>query len=326
MLRRRILNLACATAATLCIGSAAAQAQSLVIYNTISTKVMQSFVEDFAKLNPGIKVEVISAGGGELLTRINAERARPRGDIFVGPDMDNFDAALDMFDGYVPKDVSGFPASAAGKDGKYFGFSTNFQVFIVNTKMLPLDKAPQSWADLTKPEFKGQVLMANPAQSGSAYSQMHQMLMLYGWDMMTKVISVVTFVPSSKLAYQNVAKGEFPVGITSEFNVVAMQAEGLPVAAIYPSDGTALIMDANGLIKGAPNPENAKKFLDYIVTKRAHDILVDVDKRRSARTDVAPPAGLKQLPEIKSFAYDSAGAAQNRKASIERFDKIFSAK
>jgi iron(III) transport system substrate-binding protein len=155
---------------------------------------------------------------------------------------------------------------------------------------------------------------------------MHQILMLYGWDLMTKIINNTTFVTSSKLAYQNVAKGEFPVGLTSEFNILVSKLEGFPVEAIYPSDGTALIIDANGIIKSGPNPDNAKKFLDFISSKQAHSILVEVDKRRSARLDTAPPPGLTAAKDIKSFAYDSLGAATQRKASLERFDKIFASK
>ena len=305
---------------------AVAQTQSVVVYNAVSTKLMDRFVEEFQKLNPGVKVEVISGGSGELLTRIQAEKARPRGDVLVGPDADVFDAAIDLFDSYKSKEADAFDRGGVHKDGKYYGFSMNFQAFIVNTKMMPLDKAPKSWIDLTKPEFKGKILMANPAQSGSAYSQMHQILMLYGWDVMAKLIQNTTFVTSSKLAYQNVAKGEFPVGLTSEFNILVMKQEGFPVEAVYPADGTALIFDANGIIKGGPNPENTRKFLDFISSKQAHAILVDLDKRRSARLDTAPPPGLPAIKDLKTFAYDSAGAGSMRKENLEKFDKLFSAK
>jgi iron(III) transport system substrate-binding protein len=144
--------------------------------------------------------------------------------------------------------------------------------------------------------------------------------------MMDKIVGTATFVTSSKLAYQNVAKGEMPVGLTSEFNIVASQAEGFPVVAIYPKDGTALINDASGIVKGAPNPENAKKFLDFINSKRAHEMIVEIDKRRSARSDVAPPAGLPDAKTLKTFPYDSKSAATMRKANLERFDKVFSSK
>ncbi len=301
-------------------------AQSVVVYSAVSPKVMTAMVEEFQKQNPGIKVELISGGSGEMFTRLNAEKAKPRADVLVGPDADNFDAYLDLFESYKSKEDAAFPRSAVGPDNKYYGFSTNFQAFIVNTKMMPVDKAPQAWSDLTKPEYKGKVVMANPAQSGSAFSQMQQILQLYNWDVMDKVIGNATFVTSSRLAYQNVAKGEIPVGLTSEFNIVASQADGFPVVAIYPKDGTALINDASGIVKGGPNPDNARKFLDFVSSKPAHQMIVDIDKRRSARSDVAPPAGLPDAKTLKTFPYDNKSATTMRKANLERFDKTFSTK
>ena len=143
---------------------------------------------------------------------------------------------------------------------------------------------------------------------------------------MDKVIGVSTIVTSSRLAYQNVAKGEVPVGLTSEFNVLASKLDGLPVEAVYPKDGTALINDASGIVKGGPNPANARKFLDFIASKQAAQMIVDIDKRRSARSDVAPPAGLPDAKTLKTFPYDYKLATTARKANLERFDKAFSAK
>jgi iron(III) transport system substrate-binding protein len=304
----------------------AVAAETVVVYSAVSTKVMQAFIEGFRKKEPGIEVQIISAGSGELLSRMKAERNKPRGDIFAGPDTDVFDGSIDLYAGYASKQASAFDQAAQHPEGKYYGFSTNFQVIMVNTRLMALDKAPKTWADLAKPEYKGKILMANPAQSGSAYSQLHQIVGLHGWDLMDRIIQNATFVSSSKLAFQNVAKGEIPIGLTSEFNVVQSKEEGFPVEAIYPADGTALINDGNALIKGGPNPANAQKFLDYINSKEAHEILVSIDKRRSARKDVAPPPGLPPVASIKVVPYDSVGAAKNHDTEVERFDKTFSRK
>lgn len=308
------------------LGTASAQTASVVVYSAVSPKVMTAFVEEFQKQNPGVKVDLVNGGSGELLTRLNAEKANPRADVLVGPDIDVFDAAIDLFEGYKSKEDAAFPRTAVGPDSKYYGFSTNFQAFIVNTKMMPLDKAPQTWMDLAKPEYKGKFVVANPAQSGSGYSQMIQILQLYGWDTMDKIIGTGTFVTSSRLAYQNVAKGEIPVGLTSEFNILASKVEGFPVDFVYPKDGTALINDASGIVKGGPNPANARKFMDFVNSKQAHQMIVDIDRRRSARSDMAPPAGLPDAKSIKSFAYDYKAATTMRKANLEHFDKTFSSK
>jgi len=322
----RIVASAVVAAACALTSLVSAQTASVVVYSAVSPKVMTAFVEEFQKQNPGVKVDLINGGSGELLTRLNAEKANPRADVLVGPDIDVFDAAIDLFDGYKSKEDAAFPRTAVGPDDKYYGFSTNFQAFIVNTKMMPLDKAPQTWMDLTKPEYKGKVVIANPAQSGSGYSQMIQILQLYGWDVMDKIIGTGTFVTSSRLAYQNVAKGEVPVGLTSEFNILASKLEGFPVDFVYPKDGTALINDASGIVKGGPNPANARKFMDFINSKQAHQMIVDIDKRRSARSDMAPPAGLPDAKTLKTFPYDYKAATTMRKANLERFDKTFSSK
>jgi iron(III) transport system substrate-binding protein len=315
-----------AIAVTMLAAGAARAAETVVVYNAIGTEMMQAFVDGFQKLHPDVNVQVISGGSGELITRIKAESGNPQGDVLLGPDADNFDAMIELFDSYKSKEDAAFGKGTAQPDHKYYGFSMNFQAFIVNTKMMPVDSAPKSWADLAKPEYKGKIMMANPAQSGSAYSQMHQILMLYGWDMMQKIVSNATFVPSSKLAYQNVAKGEFPVGLTSEFNILKSKLEGFPVEAVYPSDGTAQIIDASGIIKGAPHLENAKLFLDYINSKPAHELLVEIDKRRSARADVAPPPGLAPISDIKTFPYDSIGAAKDHTKDLELFDQYLASK
>lgn len=326
ILSRWLKCVSIAIALTMFTGGAARTAETVVVYNAIGTETMQAFVDAFQTLHPDVKVQVISGGSGELITRIKAESGNPQGDVLVGPDADNFDAVIDLFESYKSKEDAAFGKGTAHPDHKYYGFSMNFQAFIVNTKMMPVESAPKSWADLAKPEYKGKIMMANPAQSGSAYSQMHQILMLYGWDMMQRIIPNANFVPSSKLAYQNVAKGEFPVGLTSEFNILKSKLEGFSVEAVYPSDGTAQIIDASGIIKGAPHLENAKLFLDYINSKPAHELLVSTDKRRSARADVAPPPGLAPIDGIKTFPYDSVGAARDHAKDLELFDKYFASK
>lgn len=324
--RRTFMSGLTAIGLSLLSGSSVFAAQTVVVYSAISTKLTQAFVDAFQQANPDITVQVIAGGSGELLTRVKAEHNNPLGDVLLGPDADTFDSDLALFESYNSPESTAFDAAAVQADHKYSGFSTNFQVFIVNTKMMPLDQAPKTWKDLAKPEFKGKILMANPAQSGSAFSQLHQIVALYGWDVMDAIISNATFVPSSKLAFQNVAKGEMPIGLTSEFNVLQSKKDSNPVEAVYPEDGTALIIDASAIITGGPNPEAARKFIDFVNSKQAHQMLVEIDGRRSARKDVTPPEGLAEISAIKVVPYDTVSAAKDKTAELERFDQTFSQK
>lgn len=327
MINRRIIlsGLAAIGLAPL-LASGASAAGTVVVYSAISTKLTQAYVDAFQKANPDTTVQVISGGSGELLTRVKAERNNPLGDVLLGPDADTFDTDLSLFESYASPEAGAFDAAAIQPDHKYTGFSTNFQVFIVNTKMMPLDTAPKTWKELAKPEYKGKILMANPAQSGSAFSQLHQIVALHGWEVMDAIIANATFVTSSKLAFQNVAKGETALGLTSEFNVLQSKKDGNPVEAVYPEDGTALVVDAGAIIAGGPNPDVAKKFVDFINSKPAHEMLVDIDGRRSARKDVTPPAGLAEIGTIKVVPYNTVSAAKDKATELDRFDQTFSQK
>ena len=298
----------------------------VVVYNATNPKTADRIIDAFKQKHPGIAVEAINAGVGELFTRITSEKANPQGDVLLGASVEAFDSAIELFAPYTTKEDSHFDRAVVAKGHEYYGFSMPLQALMVNRKLLPEPGGPKSWADLAKPEFKGKIIMANPALSGSAYAQLAQMLQLHGWDIIDKIIENTTFVTSSKLVYQNVAKGENAIGITGDYNVVEMREKGYPVDCVYPSEGTGLRFDANALIKGGPNPANAKLFADFANSREGHEIMVKTEKRRSVRKDVVAPVGQMATADVPTFAYDAKKAADGRDAALAKFDKIFSSK
>ncbi len=298
----------------------------VVIYNATNPKLVAKIIETFKAKQPGIDVDVINAGVGELLTRIKAESKNPRGDVYFGASVEAYDSAVELFQPYKSKEDANFDRNVIASGNQYYGFSMPLQAFIVNTKLMPGDSGPKSWADLGDPRYKGKIIMANPALSGSAYAQVAQMLQVHGWGLVEKVIANTTFVTSSKLVYQNVAKGEFAVGITGDYNVVKMRDQGYEVVAVYPSEGTGLRFDANGIILGGPNLENAKVFVDFGNSKEAHEIMVAMRSRRSVRKDVSAPKGQIPTADVPTFPYDPKKAAADRDANLEKFDVLLSAK
>ena len=307
-------------------GAQAAASGDLTIYNATNPKLVDAIIEAFKSKNPDVDVAVINAGVGELLTRIKAEKNNPRGDVFFGASVEAYMSAVDLFAPYETADHASFNPDVIGPDNRFYGFSMPLQAFIVNTKLLPDDAQPLSWEDLGDPKFKGKIVMANPSLSGSAYAQLAQMLQLHGWDLVEKVIDNTTFVTSSKLVYQNVGKGEIEIGITGDYNVIKMRDEGFPVTAVYPSEGTGLRFDANGIIAGGPNLEAAKAFVDFANTKEAHEIMVGLRNRRSVRVDVSAPKGQIPTADVPTFEYDANKAAADREANLIKFDELFSAK
>ena len=324
MFRMKVLALAVGLFA-MATGAQAASGD-LTIYNATNPKLVDAIVEAFKSENPDVDVAIINAGVGELLTRIKAEKGNPRGDVFFGASVEAYMSAVDLFTPYETADHASFNSDVVGPDNRFYGFSMPLQAFIVNTKLMPDGTQPLSWEDLGEPQFKGKIVMANPSLSGSAYAQLAQMLQIHGWDLVERVIDNTTFVTSSKLVYQNVGKGEIEVGITGDYNVIKMRDEGFPVTAIYPSEGTGLRFDANGIIEGGPNLDAAQAFVDFANTKEAHEIMVGLRSRRSVRIDVSAPKGQIPTADVPTFEYDANKAAADREANLLKFDELFSAK
>ena len=298
---------------------------NLVIYSAASPEMGNDLVTAFNAKHPEIKVDTIRAGSGELLTRIRAEGSRPQGDIIMAIAKENLEIIRNFLLSYKVREAAAFPDDVKDtKEDKYYGFSFNIQAFIINTKVVPLNDAPKSWKELGEKKWRGKVILANPALSGSAYAQLFQMVGLYGWDFINSVRRVTTFVPKSSLVYTFVGRGEFPIGVTGEGNVFTEINKGHSVAAVYPSEGTGLRFDASGIIKGGPNTNNAKIFMDWLTTKAAMSIVSKAPHfRRMARPDVPPPPGLKPSSEIKFFDYDAIKASKSRSAYLQKFGEIF---
>ncbi len=299
---------------------------SVVVYNATNPKLATKIIEAFGKVHPDVSVDVISAGVGELLNRIIAESSNARGDVLMGASVEAYDSALDKFEPYTTTEDKNFDRSVVAENNEYYGFSMPLQAFIINRKLLPAGAGPKSWKDLGQAKFKGQIIMANPSLSGSAYAQLAQMLQLYDWDLIEKVIDNTIFVTSSKLVYQNVAKGENAIGITGDYNIVKMRSQGYDVDAIYPSEGTGLRFDANAIIKDGPNPDNARLFVDFLNSQQAHEIMVSLRSRRSVRKDVSAPSGQIPTADVPTFAYDPKKAASERTATLLKFDEMLSNK
>lgn len=299
-----------------------AAARELVIYNAGSSELIEDTVRAFNEVHPEINVTVVSAGVGQHTTRIQAEAGNPRADIFFGASVESFMVLIDHFEPYQAANDEFYDRQFVDPEYRFYGYSQPLQAFVVNTNLLPVDRAPRSWADLGNPEYEGMIIMANPSLSGSAYAQLAQMLQLHDWDLVENIIRNTSFVTSSQAVFQNVARGEIEIGITGESNIAQLISEGWPVAAVYPSEGTGLRFDAVGIIAGGPNPDNARLFMDFATSLRTHEIAAQ-HFRRSVRADAPAPEGLPPTTEIPTFPYDPDLAADNREADLERFDELF---
>ncbi len=295
-------------------GNVIAQEGNLTIWVAASPAEGENLIQAFSKHYPNIEVDMIRAGSGELLTRLMAEQPNPKGDIILGIAKEAFEGNYDYFVPYKSKNDSAIPKDLkdTAEIPKYYGYSMPLQAFMINTTVLAPEDYPKSWKDLALPKYKGKIILANPALSGSAYSQVFQMHELYGFDFIKEVVPNVVFVTSSSMVPESVARAEYAIGITGEYNIAKHIDAGTPVIAIYPEEGTGARFDATGIIKNGPNLENAKLFMDFVTTKEAYEIVLNTKSRRTVHPEVAAPGALPPLNEIPLMKYDAVKAAEMR--------------
>ena len=174
-------------------------------------------------------------------------------------------------------------------------------VLAVNTSLQPLEGAPKTWAELADPKWKSQIASARADGSGSAMQQLQAVLTIFGdagWDKYGEIAKNFVFTDSSGAVPRFVADGETSMGLTLEDNALEYVQGGAPISIVHLSDGTVATPDGIALVKGGPNPDGGKKFIDWAMSKSTQETLATKIGRRSVRTDVAGPAGTPNLKDI----------------------------
>lgn len=294
--------------------AADAEPTALTIWSAAAEDEADALVKAFNEKHPGIKVDLIRAGSGELITRLNAEQPRPQGDILLGIAKETYDAHYDLFHGYKSANHADLKADVrdTADPPRYYGYSMPLQSFIVNTNILPEGSYPTKWIDLIDPKYKGEIILANPALSGSAYAQIYMFYKLYGEEKLQQLAQNAVFVASSTAVPESVARGEYGVGVTGEANVAKYISEGYPVIYVYPEEGTGARFDASGIIANGPNLKAAELFMDFVTSPDAYEIILTTRQRRVVVDYLPGPGPLPALADIKLFEYDAEEAAAMR--------------
>jgi iron(III) transport system substrate-binding protein len=287
----------------------AAASNTVTIYTMSGPEITTPILDALRAKYPSININLVKAGTGEIVARLQAEKNNPAADILWGGDnLAVFDSPEDKY--MVSKDPN----------HKWHAFTIFCQAIMVNTNLVKPADYPKNVKDLLNPAWKkaGGVALADPNKSGTGYTIVSGLSSAFGWDFIDKLVQNSVVLPGSDQMFTAVKDGELPVGFINEDLGATWKAQKLPIEVIYAKDAVTVQMDACGLIKNGPNPELAKKVLDFLCSKEAHTIAVKVINRRSARNDVAPPPGLPDLGNLNLFT-----AIEPREVVNAKFTKIY---
>jgi iron(III) transport system substrate-binding protein len=325
MNRRHLLALSGATSlAAMLPRQASAQGKPVVAYT--------AFAESVTAMTPGFKaksgmdVQLVAAGSGELVRRLVAEKARPLADAIISVGGETIDASPGVFARYTPKeDAAILPALKVSPNWVPFSV-TLASVLAVNTKLVPENEIPSTWAELADPKWKGRIAYAGADKSGSALIQLMQILhdfgMEKGWALFEKMVDNFVITGSSGAVSRGAAQGEYAIGLTLEDNAQRFIDGGAPLKVVYPKEGISFAADAMALVADGPNPEGGKALIDYIVSPEGQKIIVEKFGRRPIRADVAQPRGGVEVAKLPVNNAPTEWVNANTKPVLARYLKL----
>ncbi len=264
--------------------------QRVVLYTSNDATLNKLIATEFEKAS-GIAVDVISAGSGVVIKRIQTEKDRPQGDLVWGISRSLLQTNAEYFDSYASEHKSAIPAEFRDPQDRWIGTNLHLLVVLQNTKSIPEAQGPKTWDDLTAPRFKGNIAFTDPANSGSAYSTVTLLIDMWGggnagWSKLEKLFANTRVLNRSSLVFQGVGNGEYGLGVSLEYAGYLWASNGAPVKVVYPADGTIPQMEGVAIIKGGPNTAGARKFVDYVNRKDVREMILKQTFRRAARQDL----------------------------------------
>ena len=316
--------------------SATASAQQVNVICSVQADWCNLIQTTFGKTT-GIKVNMSLKGSGEALAQLIAEKANPKTDLWFGGTGDphlqaaESDLTLDYKSPNLPQLHAWAQQQAQQSGYKTVGIYSGPLGFGYNTELLAKKKlpVPRAWADLLKPAYKGEIQVANPASSGTAYTMIATLVQLMGEDQAFEYLkglhkNVSVYTRSGTGPIKAVARGETAVSISFVHDGPQEKLQGFPVETVTPSEGTGAEIGSMSIVKGARNLDNAKRFYEWALTAQAQQFGAASKQYQlpSNKNAVVDP-NVPDFKKIKLIQYDYAkyGSSAERRRLIAKWEK-----
>lgn len=263
----------------------------------------------------GIKVEQFQGTTGEILARLEAEKANPAADVVI---LASWSDGLSMkqqgaLASYKPQNADKLVKEFADNDNQLVGYSASAVGVIYNTTVVP--QLDADWAELADPKYQGMLAIPDPEKSGACKDFLAGFVNRYGWDALEGMAKNGMTVPgANKAALEAVTTGEKGILVAGvDYNAYSSMKKGEPLAIYYPKGGTIVNPRPAMIMKDAPDMANAQKFMDYLLSDEAQQMVADaylIPGRSDVQAKGTPLADIPQIPaewdKMMAIASDTA--------------------
>lgn len=311
--------------------SCSKKSEELNVYSIIHDEETKALCDLFTE-KTGIKTNYLRATTGELVNRVISEKNDPKADVLLGGGSSyhiqaSNEGALEKF---KPEIFDSLPEFAKSKDGTWTGFCVLSLGIGVNQKRFeekfPGIEMPKTWDDLLNPTFKGEIVLTNPASSSTAYLFVQNQLQRLGWDegwiYLSRLSELVGQFPDSGSAPPKlVGLGEYSIGVAYIHALSKYKAQGFDIITCSPPKSAGDV-DCISILKNAKNLSAAKKFVNFILSKDAQELMTSIDFTVPVNPEASVKEGCTKIEDVDLIDYDSNKAAEQKKTVLETWSKI----
>jgi iron(III) transport system substrate-binding protein len=333
----RRLFAAVAAGFMMCTGAGVFAATELTVYTAVEAEDLKKYAAAFNADHPDIKIKWVRDSTGIVTAKLLAEKNNPQADVVWGLAATSLLLLKSegMLEAYAPKGVEKLDKKFIDKSNPPTWVGMDAWVASVCYNTVEAKKhnltPPTSWADLTKPMYKGHVIMPNPNSSGTGFLDVSSWLQMMGeedgWKYMDALHqNIARYTHSGSKPCKLAASGEIPIGVSFAFRGAKSKAAGAPIEIIVPSEGVGWDMEATAIIAGTSKLEAAKTLVDWSITRKANEMY------NSGYAVVAMPGVAKPVEHFppslleKMIDNDFEFAANNRKRILSEWQKRYDSK
>lgn len=301
----------------------------LTVYTSQPNEDAQQTVAAFERAYPDIKVNWIRDGTTKLMARLQAEIAAgaTSPDLLLIADSVTMEAlkAQELLAPYISKEAVVYDKALYDPAGYYYGTKL-ITTGIAYHQQAPIK--PDSWQDLTRKEVKNMVTMPSPLYSGAALIHLATLTDNedLGWDYYTNLRANNVMPQGGNGAVVSaLSSGSQAYGVLVDYLAIREKAKGAPIEFVFPKEGVSLVTEPVAMMKGAKNPEAAKHFIDFLLSKEGQALVLE-QGYIPAHPELSAPEGFPNREEIKLMAFDAQKALENAEDNKAQFSEIFGAK
>jgi len=313
----------------------------LTVYTTVEDDEMPLYLKLWDEMHPDIPLRIVRDSTGIITSRLLAEKNNPVADVIWGLAASGVEmcAQEGMLEPYKPENFDDLRANCVDTRNdppRWVGIKLFMTGFACNT--VEMEKAglpmPASYADLTKPIYRGHVTAPNPASSGTGFMLVAGILQTLGEEEGWKLLdglheNIAMYTHSGSKPAKLAGQGEFPIGISFDYRVTMQKLSGEPLRSIYPTEGSGYEIEANALIKKAEIHPHARTFLDWAISKKMmvaygtqYRLLASKTVESTLHDADYPPDPFAQLMPKQDFAW----MAENRVRILNEWTRRYDGK